>query len=49
MTAKSALPIVITPELVVGLLALTILMCTASAIAAIVRVTRIDPVMVLTR
>jgi len=49
MTAKSALSIVITPELVVGLFALTILMCTASAIAAIVRVTRIDPVMVLTR
>jgi len=49
MTAKSAMPIVITPELILGLFILTVLMCTASAIAAIIRVTRIDPVMVLTR
>ncbi|WP_407179014.1 ABC transporter permease [Bradyrhizobium sp. STM 3562] len=43
MTAKSALPIVITPWLVAGLLALTILMCVISAIGAIFRVVRIDP------
>jgi putative ABC transport system permease protein len=48
-TAKSALPIVITPALVGGLLALTVLMCVASAVAAIVRVVRIDPAMVFTR
>jgi putative ABC transport system permease protein len=48
-TAKSALPIVITPTLVGGLLALTVLMCVASAVAAIVRVVRIDPAMVFTR
>jgi len=49
MTAKSALPIVITPALVAGLFVLTLLMCTLSAILAIVRVVRIDPVMVLAR
>lgn len=49
MTAKSAMPIVITPELVAGLFLLTVLMCMASAAAAIIRVTRIDPVTVLTR
>jgi putative ABC transport system permease protein len=49
MTAESALPIVITPALVLGLFILTILMCTASALLAIVRVTRTDPVLVLMR
>src|SRR5712691_3677084 len=49
MTAKSALPIVLTPELVIGLFILTVVMCTAAAIVAIARVVRIDPVMVLTR
>ena len=49
MTAKSALPIVITPALVIGVFVLTIVMCTLSAILAIVRVVRIDPVMVLAR
>jgi putative ABC transport system permease protein len=48
-TAQSALPVVITSGLVVGLLILTIVMCVASAIFAIVRVVRIDPVMVLAR
>jgi putative ABC transport system permease protein len=48
-TAQSALPVVITNGLVVGLLVLTIVMCVASAIIAIVRVVRIDPVMVLAR
>ena len=49
VTAKSALPIVITPSLVGGLFALTIAMCVGSAITAIIRVVRIDPVMVMSR
>jgi putative ABC transport system permease protein len=49
MTAETALPIVVTPELSVGLFLLTLVMCVASAIAAIVQVMRIDPVMVFTR
>jgi putative ABC transport system permease protein len=48
-TAESALPIVMTPALTVGLFVLTVVMCVASAIAAIMQVTRIDPVMVFTR
>jgi putative ABC transport system permease protein len=48
-TAKSALPIVITPALVGGLFALTVVMCVVSAITAIIRVVRIDPVMVMAR
>jgi putative ABC transport system permease protein len=49
MTEKSALPIVITPWLVAALLALTILMCVASGLVAIVRVVRIDPASVFMR
>lgn len=49
MTAKSALPIVITSWLVAALLALTIVMCVASGIGAIVRVVRIDPATVFMR
>jgi putative ABC transport system permease protein len=48
-TATSALPIVITPELGVSLFVLTIVMCVVSAIAAIMKVTRIDPAQVFTR
>jgi putative ABC transport system permease protein len=48
-TASGALPIVITPELSVGLFLLTVAMCVVSAIAAIMKVTRIDPAMVFTR
>jgi putative ABC transport system permease protein len=48
-TAETALPIVITPELTLGLFLLTVAMCVISAIAAIVQVTRIDPVTVFTR
>jgi putative ABC transport system permease protein len=48
-TAKTALPVVITPELVAGLFLLTAVMCTASAIIAIVRVVRMDPVMAMAR
>jgi len=49
ITAKSALPIVITPWLIVALLALTIVMCVSSGIVAIVRVVRTDPVTVFMR
>jgi putative ABC transport system permease protein len=49
MTAESALPIVVTPALTAGLLALTVVMCVASAIAAIAQVMRIDPALVFTR
>jgi putative ABC transport system permease protein len=49
LTAATALPIVITPELIGGLFLLTIVMCIGSSIAAIVQVTRIDPAMVFTR
>jgi putative ABC transport system permease protein len=49
MTAATALPIVLTPGLIVGLFVLTVVMCVVSAIAAIVKVTRIDPAVVFTR
>jgi len=42
-TAETALPIVMTPLLTLGLFLLTVLMCVASAVAAIVQVLRIDP------
>jgi putative ABC transport system permease protein len=49
LTAATALPIVITPGLIIGLFLLTVVMCIASAIAAIIQVTRIDPAIVFTR
>jgi putative ABC transport system permease protein len=49
LTAATALPIVITPELLAGLFLLTVVMCIGSAIAAIIQVTRIDPAIVFTR
>src|SRR5215475_12899471 len=49
MTAATALPIVITSNLTLSLFLLTVFMCVASAIAAIVRVTRVDPVVVFAR
>jgi putative ABC transport system permease protein len=48
-TSNGALPVVITPTLMGGVLALTILMCIGSALTAIVKVVRIDPAMVFTR
>jgi putative ABC transport system permease protein len=48
-TADTALPVVITPLMTAALLVLTVLMCVLSAVAAIVKVTRIDPAMVFTR
>ena len=49
VTTDTALPIVVTPALTVGLFALTLGMCITSAIAAIRVVTRLDPAMVFTR
>ena len=49
LTSTTALPIVITPGLIAALFLLTVVMCVASAIAAIMQVTRIDPAMVFTR
>ncbi|WP_370691311.1 ABC transporter permease [Bradyrhizobium sp.] len=49
LTAATALPIVITPELMIGLFLLTVVMCIGSAMAAIVQVTRIDPAIVFSR
>ena len=45
----SALPIMMTPTLAIGLLALTLAMCALSAVSAIFKVTKIDPVTVFTR
>jgi putative ABC transport system permease protein len=45
-TADAALPVVMTPELTLGLFALTVAMCAIAAISAIRVVTRIDPAMV---
>lgn len=49
LTAATALPIVITPALLVGLFLLTVVMCVGSSVAAIVQVTRIDPATVFAR
>jgi putative ABC transport system permease protein len=49
LTEGTALPILITPLLLLGLFLLTVVMCVGSSIAAIVQVTRIDPAMVFTR
>lgn len=49
MTARSALPIVITPWLVAALAMLTVVMCVTSAIGAIVRIVRIDPASIFMR
>ena len=48
-TMNGALPVLITPMLILAMLALTVMMCIAAALAAIFRVLRIDPVMAFTR
>ena len=45
-TADAALPIVMTPELALGLFVLTVAMCAIAAVSAIRVVTRTDPVLV---
>jgi len=49
MTATSVIQIVLTPNLVIALFGLTIVMCVVSALASILRVVRVDPAVVLTR
>jgi len=49
ITADTALPIVVTPAMSFALFLLTVVMCVASAVAAIVQVMRIDPATVLVR
>lgn len=46
---QTALPILMTPELAIGLFVLTLAMCAISAISAIVKVTKLDPAMVFAR
>jgi putative ABC transport system permease protein len=48
-SAGTALPVVVTPALILGLFVLTVGMCAVSAISAIVVVTRVDPVTVFAR
>ncbi len=48
-TAESALPILMTPLMTMGLFLLTVVMCVLSAIFAIVQVIRIDPAVVFAR
>jgi putative ABC transport system permease protein len=48
-TAESALPVLMTPVMTVGLFLLTVVMCVLSAIFAIVQVIRIDPAVVFAR
>jgi len=48
-TADTALPVVMTPMLIASLFLLTIAMCIASAISAIIQVVRIDPATAFTR
>lgn len=46
---QTALPILMTPGLAVGLFLLTLAMCAISAVSAIIKVTKIDPAMVFAR
>ena len=48
-TAESALPIIMTPLMTMGLFLLTVVMCVLSATFAIVQVMRIDPAVVFAR
>jgi putative ABC transport system permease protein len=45
LTAETALPILMTPRLTLGLFLLTVLMCIISSVSAVVQVLRIDPAM----
>ena len=49
VTSKTALQVVIPQNLMAGLSLLTVAMCVVSAIAAILRVIRVDPVVVLSQ
>lgn len=49
LTTDSVLPVIVTMPLLVVLLVMTVLMCGVSAMAAIAKVTRIDPAVVFAR
>ncbi|MGZ5866574.1 MAG: ABC transporter permease [Xanthobacteraceae bacterium] len=49
LTAEAVLPVIVTPRLLAALLVLTVVMCVVSALAAIAKVTRIDPAVVFAR
>ena len=48
-TSETALPVVMTPTLMASLFLLTVAMCVASAVSAIIQVVRIDPATAFTR
>jgi putative ABC transport system permease protein len=48
-TATAAVPVIMTPILTLSLFILTVAMCALSAVSAIIKVTRIDPVLVFNR
>ncbi len=48
-TSSGALPVLITPTLVLAMLILTVIICVTAALGAIFRVVRIDPAAVFTR
>jgi putative ABC transport system permease protein len=48
-TAETALPIMITPALTLGLFTLSVVMCVLSAVGAIAKIMRLDPATVFTR
>jgi putative ABC transport system permease protein len=49
ISIDTSFPIIMTPELALGLFALTLTMCAASAIGAIMKVMKLDPAMVFNR
>ena len=48
-TATTAVPVIMTPSLTLSLFILTVAMCALSAVAAIIKVTRVDPAVVFNR
>jgi putative ABC transport system permease protein len=48
-TRNMAVPVIMTPMLTLGIFVLTVAMCAISAVAAIIKVTRIDPAVVFNR
>jgi putative ABC transport system permease protein len=49
VTANMAVPVIMTPILTLGIFVLTVTMCAISAVAAIIKVTRIDPAVAFNR
>lgn len=48
MTAKMALPVIMTPKLTAALFVFTVVMCVMSALSSIIKVVRVDPVTAFT-